>query len=116
GHRVDRADVLEPRCLGAGARLVAAALRRPHDPDSLLAQDGADGGAHLAGMQQADRAESHYTGTLTIVRVGGFAWSSASRISSSTCSPAARSRRPTGCPTSTAPGCGSSSRCTGTRS
>ena len=55
----DRAGILQPGGLGAGAGLLAATFRRPDDADALPAQDGADCGAHLAGMQQADRAESH---------------------------------------------------------
>src|SRR6185503_5769385 len=71
GEPRHRADVLEPGRLGPRSRLLAAPLGGPHDAVTLPPQHRADGCAHLPGVQQPDRLRSHYTATLTIVRLGG---------------------------------------------
>src|SRR6185436_16977583 len=68
---LERACVLEPRRLGAAPGITAAPDGGPEDAVSVAAQHGPDRGSHLAGMQEPDRRGSHYTGTLTIVWLGG---------------------------------------------
>src|SRR6266566_5673759 len=68
---LDRAGILEPRLLGPLPGLGAAPLRGPDNAMTAAAQDTPDRGSHLAGMQEANRGCSHYTGTLTIVWLGG---------------------------------------------
>src|SRR6266581_3304845 len=51
---LERAEIFEPRGIGADARRRAAAGRRPDDPQAASSEAGADRGAHLAGMKQRD--------------------------------------------------------------
>ena len=68
---LDRAGVLEPCLLGTLPGLGAAPLRGPDNAITQAAQHCPDRGSHLAGVQHTNRGHSHYTGTLTIVWLGG---------------------------------------------
>jgi hypothetical protein len=70
-YLVQGAGVLETRLLRALASLLAAPSGRPQDAISAASQRSTDRSSHLAGMEQTDRRCSHYTGTLTIVWLGG---------------------------------------------
>src|SRR6266849_1604875 len=56
---LERAEIFEPRGIGAEARRRAAASRRPDDPQAASSEAGADRGAHLAGMKQRDCFHDH---------------------------------------------------------